>query len=438
MNSVKWIIPGLVILALLIPTSPLAKERRVALVIGNGAYKDSPLRNPVNDAADVSSALRHVGFEVINLIDAPRRDMEEAINKLGRKLREGGTGLFYFAGHGVQVDGINYLIPVGGNIETEGDVKFEAVNANRVLSKMQDSGNPLNIVFLDACRNNPFARMFRSAQQGLAPMDAPKGSLVAFATAPGNTAADGTGRNGVFTKHLLKQMAQPGLEIGPMMRQVRVGVQNDTGDKQTPFEVSSMTGNFYFAPAAATATPAASIAMSNLEMERQKLDQERRELERLKVEMEERKRIDTERKQIQDEKKIYASIGPSTKGPKITARDGHFVQYENGIVFDEKTGLEWYFVLYKRLNWHDAHRWVENLSANGGGWRMPSTKELSSLMGFDGIPNLIFEGTNPFVWSKNEKDAKTAWGFYFSISHPGEGWEYKKRLRRCIAIRLGK
>ena len=256
--------PGLIVIAVLsmiwLPSAMAANNQRAALVIGNAAYKSSPLRNPVNDAEDIAAELKTLGFDVIKLTDATQREMETAINKLGRKLRKGGTGLFYFAGHGVQVAGINYLIPVGANIETEGDVKFEAVNANRVLSKMQDAGNPLNMVFLDACRNNPFARMFRSAQQGLAPMDAPKGSLVAFATAPGDTAADGTGRNGVFTKHLLKQIGQPGLEIGLMMRRVRAGVQSETGEKQTPFELSSLTGSFYFntasqGPSAPTVPP---------------------------------------------------------------------------------------------------------------------------------------------------------------------------------------
>ena len=192
-------------------------------------------------------SLNNLSFKVTKKLNASKREIEEAINGFGRELRKGGVGLFYFAGHGVQVNGINYLIPIGANIESEGDVRYEAVNANRVLSKMQDAGNPLNMVFLDACRNNPFARRFRSTEQGLAPMDAPKGSFVAYATAPGDVAAEGDSRNGIFTKHLLQYMREPGLEVGQMMRKVRTGVQNDTSGKQTPFEVSSLTGNFYFA-----------------------------------------------------------------------------------------------------------------------------------------------------------------------------------------------
>jgi len=148
----------------------------------------------------------------------------------------------------MQVGGVNYLIPVGARIGAEDEVKYQAVDANLVLSKMQTAGNDLNLVFLDACRNNPFKRSFRSAKSGLASMDAPNGTLVSFATAPDNVAADGTGRNGTFTKHLLHQIQQPGLEVGMMMRRVRAGVQHETGGKQTPWELSSLTGVFYFTP----------------------------------------------------------------------------------------------------------------------------------------------------------------------------------------------
>ena len=185
------------------------KTQRLALVIGNGAYKKAPLRNPVNDAYDMAEALRKIGFEVIHKENASQWSMENAIRDFGKRLRKGGVGLFYFAGHGIQVKGINYLIPVDARIESESDVKYECVDAGRVLGKMEDAGNDLNIVVLDACRDNPFARGFRSSSSGLARMDAPKGSLIAYATAPGSIAADGIGRNGVYTKHLLDKMKIP-------------------------------------------------------------------------------------------------------------------------------------------------------------------------------------------------------------------------------------
>ncbi len=246
---------GIVFQFVPVESSAASPEGRLALVIGNANYGVAgALKNPVNDANDMEAQLARLGFAVTKLLDADKRDMEYAINAFGKKLLEtGGIGLFYFAGHGVQVDGFNYLIPVGANVASEGDVKYFAVNAGWVLSKMQDAGNRLNMVFLDACRNNPFVRRFRSGLQGLAPMDAPEGTLVSFAAAPGGVAADGAGDNGVFTQNLLRYMNEPGLEVELMMKQVRAGVKKDTGGTQTPFSLSSLTGNFYFNPKTSSA-----------------------------------------------------------------------------------------------------------------------------------------------------------------------------------------
>ncbi|MEE8395686.1 MAG: SUMF1/EgtB/PvdO family nonheme iron enzyme [bacterium] len=225
-------------------------KQRVALVIGNSKYKMAPLRNPANDAVDMAAALKRSGFKVALHLDANRRTIRKAIRVFGEQLKRGGVGLFFYAGHGMQVKGVNYLIPVGSNIEGEEDVEFEAVSANRVLSRMERAGNRLNMVFLDACRNNPFARSFRSANQGLAAVrNAPKGSLISYATDAGAVAADGKGRNGTYTKNLLMQMKVPGLELSQMMKRVRVGVQKDTRERQTPYELSSLTGDFFFSPA---------------------------------------------------------------------------------------------------------------------------------------------------------------------------------------------
>ncbi len=221
-------------------------QARYALVIGNAKYRASPLRNSVNDATDIASALRSSGFKVTLLKNGSHRQMKKAIKKFGRNLSNGGVGLFYFAGHGLQVDGHNYLVPIGADLDTESEVEYEAIDAGRVLGQMEDAGNDVNIVILDACRNNPYARSFRSARKGLAQMDAPTGSIVAYSTAPGSVAADGHGRNGVYTKHLLKYMRQENLTIGQLLMQVRKGVLRETGKKQIPWESSSLTGNFYF------------------------------------------------------------------------------------------------------------------------------------------------------------------------------------------------
>ncbi len=176
--------------------------------------------------------------------------MITSIDAFGKKLRKGGTGLFFYAGHGVQLGGNNYIIPVDAQITSESDVKWEGVAAGRVLGKMEDAENDLNIIIMDACRNNPFARSFRSSVQGLAKMDAPKGSLIAYSTAPGNVAADGQGRNGVYTRYLLREIQKPELKIEDVLKNVRIAVTRETGDRQVPWESSSLTGDFYFSPKA--------------------------------------------------------------------------------------------------------------------------------------------------------------------------------------------
>ena len=221
-------------------------SKRLALVIGNSAYQTSPLKNTVNDAEDMSDSLKKLGFKVILKKNADQRNMEDAIRNFGKQLKDGSVGLFYFAGHGMQVEGRNYLIPIDAQIESESDVKYEAVDAGRVLGKMEDAENQLNIVILDACRNNPLARSFRTEHRGLARMDAPTGSFIVYSTAPGGVAADGLERNGIFTKHLIKHMKAPGLSIEQVLKRVRIDVSNETNGRQIPWESSSLMGDFYF------------------------------------------------------------------------------------------------------------------------------------------------------------------------------------------------
>jgi hypothetical protein len=242
------------VLALVLTVSALAtfaEERlssaRVALVVGNGGYKSAPLKNSVNDARAMARALQDLGFEVQLGEDLSQQTFVDALRKFGNRLKEtGGVGLFYYAGHGMQVKGGNYLIPVDSAIQTEDEVRYMAIDANQILDKMEAAGNRLNIVILDACRDNPFARSFRSKQSGLAQMDAPSGMLVAFATAPGAVAYDGDGVNGVYTKYLLRSLAIPGLPIELVLKRVREGVSKETGQKQIPWESSSLLGDFYF------------------------------------------------------------------------------------------------------------------------------------------------------------------------------------------------
>jgi len=245
----RWIATLLVLVCLSAICAPPAQaERRTALVIGNSAYESVPLKNPVNDARAMAATLRDLGFEVIHLENASKAVIEDALNTMGRQLAKGGVGLFYFAGHGVQAAGRNYLIPVNSGIASEADLAPRAVDAALVLERMEKANNDLNIVILDACRNNPFAKKFRSAtaQGGLAAMQAPKGSLIAFATSPGSVASDGVGENGVYTKYLLQNLRTPGLQVEQMFKRVRGGVVEETHNQQLPWETTSIQGDFAF------------------------------------------------------------------------------------------------------------------------------------------------------------------------------------------------
>jgi formylglycine-generating enzyme required for sulfatase activity len=246
---------GLIRLTLLIclslaPAWALATETRIALVIGNSDYSSGPLPNPANDAKLIGDALTNLGFDVIARRNADQIVMKRAIQEFGARLEKAGpdaVGLFYYAGHGVQLSGRNYLIPTTARIEREGDVEIEAVSADWVIEQMRYARNRLNIVILDACRNNPFTRSMRSVDHGLATMDAPAGILIAYSTAPGAVAADGTGRNSPYTEALTQAMRQVHEPVEQVFKHVRVGVMSATSGKQVPWESSSLTGDFYFA-----------------------------------------------------------------------------------------------------------------------------------------------------------------------------------------------
>ncbi|MCK5831877.1 MAG: caspase family protein [Methylococcales bacterium] len=240
---------NLVLLALFFLTLPVNAGPKTALVIGNSSYKSIPLANPANDATDIANNLELLGFEVIHKDNLTRQQMRSVIREYGKKLKiKGGAGIFFYAGHGMQVSGKNYLIPIGANIQSEFEVPDESVEADLLLRALDDAKNPLNIIVLDACRDNPFARSFRSTTRGLTRMEGGTGTLIAYSTGPGNVAMDGEGRNSPYTKHLLKQMTQTGLSIEQVFKRVRVGVENDSGGKQTPWETSSLRGDFYFVP----------------------------------------------------------------------------------------------------------------------------------------------------------------------------------------------
>lgn len=221
-------------------------DKRLALVIGNSNYQVSPLANPANDANAMAQALRDSGFEVMQYTNLNKRALEDSLRTFGSKVSRGGVALFFFAGHGLQIKGVNYLVPIGANIQKDTDIEFEAVDAGRVMSELESAGSRLNIVILDACRNNPFARSTRSVSRGLAVMSAPSGTVVAYATGPGEVASDGDGKNGLYTQELLRNLREPNLKIEEVLKLTRISVKEKTNGQQVPWENTSLDGDFYF------------------------------------------------------------------------------------------------------------------------------------------------------------------------------------------------
>lgn len=224
-------------------------ESRIALVIGNSGYASKPLANPKHDALLISRTLEAHGFAVSTLIDADQGAMRTAILEFGRRLRgTDSVGLFYYAGHGVQVDGENYLIPTGADIRDLEEVALNGINLAELLKTMERAESRLNIAILDACRDNPFASPTRSAARGLAPVEAPAGTLIAYATAPGRVAYDGTGENSPYTAALAAAIPAEGVPLEEVFRRTRRKVLEATANRQTPWEHSSLTGEFFFKP----------------------------------------------------------------------------------------------------------------------------------------------------------------------------------------------
>ena len=220
--------------------------KRLALVIGNQAYNVRPLLNPRNDADDMSRALKNAGFEVIDVRDASLAQMRNAVRQFGDRLLTRDVGLVYYSGHGIEVRGRNFFIPVNADIKRSDEIADQSLDVNLILEKMETAKKGVNILIVDACRDDPFGRSFRSSSRGLANMDAPQGTIIAFATSPGKVAADGEGRNSPYTKNLIKTMQIPNLPIEQVFKQVRRAVQQETKNQQTPWENTSLSGDFYF------------------------------------------------------------------------------------------------------------------------------------------------------------------------------------------------
>lgn len=244
-------------------TNHSTNEQRVALVIGNGAYTNSPLKNPVNDARDVAKKLRGLGFNVIERNNLTIKQIGSTLREFRSKLMPGAVAIVFYAGHGLQINGVNYLPAVDAEINSEEDIPYQSLAVRQIMELLDESKTRLNLVFLDACRNNPYARSFRSAESGLARVVAPSGTLISYATRPGSVAADGDGRNGLYTSKLIKQMDSH-LQIELALKRVVSEVKAASKGNQEPWMEGSIEGDFCFAGCSSGESPQAGIPLQEV------------------------------------------------------------------------------------------------------------------------------------------------------------------------------
>jgi hypothetical protein len=278
------------IVAYLLLVLPAAAEKRVALVVGNSAYMHAhALPNPVNDAGDMAKALAEVGFEVILGLDLTKPAFDGKVRDFARALEKADVALFFYAGHGLQSSGRNHLVPVDAKLQVERDLDFEAISLDFVLKQMElDRDGKTNIVFLDACRDNPLARNLARSMgtrstaigQGLAQVQTGVGTFIAYSTQPGNVALDGEGRNSPFTAALSQSLRLPDRNLTAVMIEVRKDVLAATGGKQVPWDHSALTGDFYFRLAAAPGTLPGSLPRPDADAVQRRLQELEEELKK--------------------------------------------------------------------------------------------------------------------------------------------------------------
>jgi formylglycine-generating enzyme required for sulfatase activity len=335
-----------------------SEASRVALVIGNARYSQAPLRNAARDAEAMAGLLEEARFSVTLLQEATHQEMESALREFSERLSPGSIGLFYYAGHGVQFSGRNYLIPLDAEIREAHELRYRALEVGWVLDAMGASESAVNLVILDACRNNPFPAATRSEQRGLAPLQAPGGSFIAFATAPGAVAADGAGPHGLYTSALLKHLRAPGLPIELAFKRVRQEVLQNSSGTQTPWDQSSLAVDFQLFPQAAPnaeaaasqpVTPVCDAACRSGRELQMRTDFERLregELQRLPAQ------------QSHDGWKAFLKRFPETPGETDAAHDMRDKAQKQLVFWEQRLSEEQSRSLEKRREW-EAGVWVE-------------------------------------------------------------------------------
>jgi uncharacterized caspase-like protein len=331
---------GLVLIFSMLAAAPIAHaQKRVALVIGNSDYQHTArLENPENDAADMAAALKMLGYQVIEGFDLDKVAFDRKVRDFSATLKELDAGVFYYAGHGLQVAGQNYLVPIDAKVEGAEALEFEMVRFD-VVQRIMEAQTSTNILFLDACRGNPLARNLarsmgtRSSEvgRGLAPVESGVGTLISFSTQPGNVALDGTGRNSPFAGALVEQLLSTNDDVSAVLIAVRNDVMRETQGKQVPWEHSSLTGRFYFDPTAQS-TVSVKVALARLSEAAEAWDRTRgltdiAVLEAFAVHYKETFYADLARARIESLRKAVAIASPAPPPPSSRASlfDGTWV-----------------------------------------------------------------------------------------------------------------
>ncbi len=477
-HGILWFISFLAILVFSIPNLSFSTaEQRLALLIGNSRYTHAgSLPNPVNNVSAMEKALRGLGFVVMKYEDCSQKTMKNAIDEFGRNLKGKDVGLFFYSGHGIQVGGQNYLLPVDAKLDSANNAEFDCVRADRVLATMEAAGSKTNIVILDACRDNPFERGWHGSPKegGLAFMKAPSGSLIAYSTAPGKIALDGSGRNSPYVAALLRHIDTPNIPVLQMFQKVRSTVLDGSDYKQIPWESASLTEDFYFFR---------KWEDDGFSAEQARLERARWELEKLRAEIQRKHResknhnvdpanlpqeknpmekgflldlwvetpefaglpaqgkrnilgyyfdaemADDEYYKLPKERQIairnnfidlhVLSDSPPSSESNVIKRDGAYVAYADGIVKDMKSGLEWKVGPDRDTSWDEAKSWVRSLNVAGAfddGWRIPTADELKGLYGKgtdsrDLTP--LLKGSGWWIWSSGSEGSPVPCGFGF-------------------------
>ena len=344
-------------------TPIIRSEQRVALVIGNNEYKGAlpKLNNPINDSRAMKDILQSRGFQVIYLENASKKSMKKTIKRFSQKIKNGGVGVFYFSGHGIEVDGNNYLIPIDAEINEKSDAEFEAVPLKEIVNKMQNANNRLNIIILDACRNNPFSRGVGDG--GLSKIE-PRGLFVSYSTEAGKTASDGKfGENGLFTKYLIKYIQEDGLNLTEVFKKTRGAVYKASNKRQFPaIYDQTIDGDFYF-----------TLPKDNKEKP-------------IKIQPQVQQYIETtQQEEIGKQKKNIGNAIVKERGDYLSIVIPHAnINHSKGIIRKKIVninGIKYQNHLFtKKISWEQAKAYCQNLNwDNIIGWRVPTREELHNI-----------------------------------------------------------